>query len=278
MTRLQNIFKPVEQKRVHFQEAEILAVRLEGGEIYVPLRPICQSLGLNWSGQTQKLNRDNVLSKYIKLVAVTHTDIKPGSKKPKQSNMLALPLDYLNGWLFKLSPSRIANDDVRARIEQFQERCHHVLTEAFREGRLVADDNFDALLQQDTPATRAYMMIEAMRKMARQQVLLEARIDSAETDIQSHAVRLDALEAKFNAPDHIVTEAQASQVAAAVKAIAMHWSKQSGKNQYGATYGRLYEQFGITSYKRLPAAKFEDAMNWLNSWFRDLAEREDAPF
>ncbi|MBK9052258.1 MAG: hypothetical protein IPL78_15520 [Chloroflexi bacterium] len=57
---------PVAQKQVVFYGDEITAVLVkEEGQtqVYVPLRPLCDYLGLNWSGQHQRLQRDLVLSK-----------------------------------------------------------------------------------------------------------------------------------------------------------------------------------------------------------------------
>jgi len=50
---------PIEQKTVVFYDDEITAVVAEAnGEriIYVPLRPICDYLGLDWSAQTRRIN------------------------------------------------------------------------------------------------------------------------------------------------------------------------------------------------------------------------------
>ena len=58
------------------------------------------------------------------------------------------------------------------------------------------------------------------------------------------------------------TEEQASQISQAVKTVAMTLSKASGSNQYGAVYGELYRKFGITSYKLLPAKRFNEAMSF----------------
>lgn len=70
--------QPVEQKTVIFYEDEITAIVVEEqGErsVYVPLRPICEYLGLDWSGQLQRINRDPVLSESLMSVGVTPTDI-----------------------------------------------------------------------------------------------------------------------------------------------------------------------------------------------------------
>ncbi len=85
----------VEQKIVEFNGDSLTAVRIESGEIYVPIRPICINLGLDWSSQRRRIKRDDVLSKYAMSVAVMATDIDPDSKRPHSNQMIALPLHYM---------------------------------------------------------------------------------------------------------------------------------------------------------------------------------------
>ena len=86
---------PLEQKQVLFYDDEVTAVLVQLGDeqqIYIPLRPICEYLGLNWSAQTRRIRRDPVLSKWTRFVAITVTN--PGkAQKGGSPNMLCLPLD-----------------------------------------------------------------------------------------------------------------------------------------------------------------------------------------
>jgi hypothetical protein len=52
--------------------------------------------------------------------------------------------------------------------------------------------------------------------------------------------------------------------------------RYTGSNQFGAVYGELYRKFGITSYKLLPAHRFEEAMKFLTEWYTTLTG--EAPF
>ena len=73
--------------------------------------------------------------------------------------------------------------------------CYDVLAEAFAEGRLTADPSFTELLNSDSPAVQAYKMAQAIMQMARQQILLEARLDSAESHLSDHDRRIETIEA-----------------------------------------------------------------------------------
>jgi hypothetical protein len=64
---------PLEQKEVAFYEDTIIAVRLVDGDIYVPIRPICDNLGVALAGQRERIIRDPVLSTEMTSGSVTLT-------------------------------------------------------------------------------------------------------------------------------------------------------------------------------------------------------------
>lgn len=256
---------PVEQKQVVFYDDEITAVlvNLQGKqEIYVPIRPICDFLGVAWDPQRRRINRDPVLSSEVKGVTVTVT---PGGRQ----EMVCLPLDYISGFLFGISASRV-KEDVRERLIRYQRECYKVLAEAFQEGRLTADPVLDELLQSDTEAVQAYKMLQAMVKLARNQVFLEAQLETHATKLIDHEQRLEEIESSLGDTGRNVTPEQASQISQAVKAVAIALGKQTKRNEFGAVYGELYRKFGITSYKLLPASRFNEAMGFLTEWHQSL--------
>lgn len=257
--------QPIEQKDVLFYEDEITAVRLNDSSIYVPVRPICNYLGVDWSAQRRRVNRDPVLSKELRTVAVTATE----GERQVTRKMACLPLDYLSGFLFGISANRV-NPEHRDRIVRYQRECYKVLAEAFTAGRLTSDTTFEALLAQNSEAVQAYKMLQALVKLARNQILIEARLDTQDSRLTDHENRLETLEAQFGDETRTVSEDQAAQISQAVKAIAIVLSKQSGTNQYGSVYGELYRKFGITSYKLLPANQFTKAMKFLTDWHQAL--------
>jgi len=116
-------------------------------------------------------------------------------------------------------------------------------------------------------------------ELARNQLLLEAQLETHDVRLDEQSRRLELVEATLGDTGRQVTPDQASQISQAVKTVAMKLSKASGRNEYGGVYGELYRKFGITSYKQLPAAKFDEAMNWLNEWRGALSNDEDGlPF
>ena len=72
---------PAVQKEVVFYEDVITAVQvhLDGeGQVYIPIRPICNQLGLDWSAQYRRVNRDPVLSDAVQGVAIMATPSADG--------------------------------------------------------------------------------------------------------------------------------------------------------------------------------------------------------
>ncbi len=265
---------PIQQKTVLFYDDEITAVVVKSGKqqaIYVPLRPLCDYLRLNWSGQQQRIDRDPVLSE-VKGVCVIHTPSTSGRGGGPQE-MICLPLDYLNGWLFGVNANRV-KEDIREKLITYQRECYRVLA-----------DHFVA----STPSTSSTLaQVEAMglaiATLAREQMEIEARLDKTEIVSQATALtvvdlqqRIEGIEIKLAPPDHAVTNAQASQISQAVKAVGLAYGKQTGRVEFGAVYGEMYRKFEVTSYKLIPVSKFEAVMKWLSDWYQALTN-EALPF
>ncbi len=83
---------PIEQKEVLFYEDAIVAVRLANSHGFIPVKPICDLLGVDWGGQYRRIQRDPVLSEAIQHIDVT--SIRRGTQA-----MVCLPLDYISGFL-----------------------------------------------------------------------------------------------------------------------------------------------------------------------------------
>ncbi len=101
----ENALVPIEEKTVHFYDDEIkLVVVREGNkeQAYVPLRPICDFLGVTWSPQLRRVNRDPILAEVATSVTVTVTEAG------QRGQMLCLPIDFLNGWVRLFTRTLIA--------------------------------------------------------------------------------------------------------------------------------------------------------------------------
>ena len=87
------------------------------GEPYVPVKPICENLGLDWAGQFRKLKAE---SRRWQLVSI------PQRAGKAIQDMLCLPLRKLPAWLMSISPSKV-KPEVRDKLIRYQEECDKVL-------------------------------------------------------------------------------------------------------------------------------------------------------
>mgnify|MGYP000993865213 CR=1 FL=1 len=262
-----NSLIPLSQKTIDFYGDDLTAVRADDSRIYAGLTQMCSALGLDAQGQRRRIERHAVLSKGLKGVDKLST---PGGT---QSGYV-LRADLIPLWLSGIRVTAV-KEDIRPKLERFQEEAAAVLWEAFQEGRLTADARFEELLDQDTDAVQAYKMAMAIVKLAKQQIMLEGRLGDTEIRLENVEERLTSVEEQLSGAD-VVTEVQASQISQAVKAVALALGKETGRNEFGACYGELYRKFGITSYKLMPQRKFEEAMKFLTEWHQSLVG--DAPF
>jgi len=260
--------EPVEQKSVLFYEDELIGVRANDQQVYVSVRHLCDTLGLNQRGQAQRIERTPVLLR----------GYRTGKIETAGGAQMAglLRVDLLPLWLAGLS-TKAVRPELQQRLERYQDEAAKVLWEAFQEGRLtVSDASVSELLETDSPAAEAYRMLQAMLKLARQQLFLEAQVRTQTSQLSDHEVRIEQLEEILGDARHVITPSQASQISQGVKAVAMALGHHTGRNEYGGVYGEMYRKFEITSYKQLPASRFEEAMAFLNDWLQSLIG--DSPF
>lgn len=257
---------PVVQKTIDFYGDELTAVRADDNQVYVSVSQMCGALGIDSQAQTRRIRRHDILAEGFKGVANLAT---PGGRQTGY----VLRVDLVPLWLSGIRASAV-NEEVQPKLKRFQQEAAKVLWEAFQEGRLTTDPSFDDLLRTDTPAVQAYKAALAIMQLARNQVLIEGRIKAAEDQLGDLSDRLMQVEATLGDPGAHVTPDQAAQISQAVKSVALVMTKTSGTNQYGAVYGQLYREFGVTSYKQIPARRFDEVMKWLTDWHQSLVGAE----
>jgi hypothetical protein len=89
----------------------------------VPLRPICDALGLDHSAQVQRVKRSKILSSVVVMITTTGSD-------GKEYEMICLPYKFIFGWLFSLDISRVS-EEAQPIVEKYQQQCYDALYDHF---------------------------------------------------------------------------------------------------------------------------------------------------
>jgi hypothetical protein len=112
--------------KVPFYGNDILVIE-KNSKQFVAMKPIVKALGLDWHKQYELINRDPVLSGST--IPITGIVAEDG----KQREMICLPLEYLNGWLFKVPANRYTGKRKEV-IIRYQRECYQTLYEYFHNG------------------------------------------------------------------------------------------------------------------------------------------------
>lgn len=263
---------PVEQKTIDFYGDEIMAVLVEVNDqqqVYVPVRPICDYMGVTWSGQYERLQRDPVLSEIMLSVRVTRTE-------DQARKMICLPLDYLNGWLFGINANRV-KPEIRSNLIRYQRECYRVLADAFLPSDLIvqpvdADDR--ALVQLHNMALVIAATTREMLEIRQLSLDNQTRLDAAREYLRGINKRLKAVEQRTQASP--LTEEQAREIQHRVNLVAAELTKREpGQKHHMGIYEALRHQTGATSYKSIPLKGYEAAIAFLDNWLQAIQQAEE---
>lgn len=112
-----------------------------------------------------------------------------------------------------------------------------------------------------SPTQQALMLARAVANLAEEQLRQERTIERHDQAIENIDHRLKQIEAKQH--NGFVSESQCAQITVKVREVGQLLSS-SGKGMYGTVYTEMYQKFGVTSYKNIPADMFGEVMGWLN--------------
>lgn len=106
---------------VQFHNQEIQVLNYEG-KPYVAMKPICENIGLSWSGQKDRIRRNEVLAQGRRMIRLPSNG--------GEQEVLCLPLGMLNGWLFGIEINRV-KPEIRETLKLYQMECYDVLYKHF---------------------------------------------------------------------------------------------------------------------------------------------------
>ena len=177
---------------------------------------------------------------------------------------------------FSISSGRV-RPELAEKINRYRAECFQVLWDAFKQDIIPSPLPLPADL---SPVAQALALAEAVANLARQQLAYEGRLGAVEDRqavmadylrgyIPRMEERVTALELHLSA-GAVISEAQAAELALHVKTVAAALEQKGAVNGYQRVYSDLYRRFRIASYKNLPAARYQEALDWLQGWYDEV--------
>lgn len=117
------IFRIMETKTiVRVNNVDIVAT---SDEQLIPIRPICEALGVDADSQRKRIERDEILSSTTVVMTVVAAD-------GKEREMYCIPYRFVFGWLFSIDTSRV-NEEARPAVLRYKAECYEALYRHFAE-------------------------------------------------------------------------------------------------------------------------------------------------
>jgi len=91
----------------------------ENNRKLIPIRPICEALGIDEDVQNRKLKEDDFLSSVATLSVATGSD-------GKRYEMVCLPYEFIFGWLFTINPKNV-KEEAREAVSKYRIECYKAL-------------------------------------------------------------------------------------------------------------------------------------------------------
>lgn len=157
---------------------EIAAVRDEEHNFFVPVKPICEAIGVDPEAQRQRIMRHYILGSTAFTLKVVAAD-------DKEREMLCLPLEYVYGWLFTIDANLVAEAN-RENVKRYQLECYQALYTHFAGSlrRRVEENEAEIkALEAVNEAIKGVKAAKAVQKEAEEHLdaIRKARLDTAPT-------------------------------------------------------------------------------------------------
>jgi prophage antirepressor-like protein/phage antirepressor YoqD-like protein len=159
---------------VPFNGSMMIAKRFDDGEIYTALKPICENIGISYSGQWERLNRTPWAT--IRMMRTVGAD-------GKHRDMVAVSRKTLTMWLATIDTSRLNDEQARKNVTVYQQEAAEALDKYFNEGGAIRVSETDS--DEDILARAVLVARKTIERKNQQLRAKDARIMELEPKAQA---------------------------------------------------------------------------------------------
>ena len=225
-------------------------------KLLVPLRPLCDELGLDFSSQLKRVKRDEALADDLFII---NAPVLREDGKAQNRDVVCISLKRLHYWFGSIDTSRV-KPELKDKVIHFKRELGDVAWDAFRT-RVLPED---MLAELDASLPREER--EYHKAMDRATALRE-NVQKHDQDIESLRSRVEKLEARLVGTDFINGQ-QARQYLDAVGALGDLLKVENKKlaSPYAVIHNKVKEQFEVASYQLIPEKEFPKVLDFLAKW------------
>jgi hypothetical protein len=257
-------------REVQFDSDTLIAVVLDSDGVAVPVRTICEVLGLDLDRQSERLRSHEVLAQGLRIVNVPIAG--------RVRSVMAIVHKWIPFWLATISPEQV-NETTRPKLVRYQLEVAYVLA------ALYGNELATTPLGNDSTTTALQLQLQAALREVRlaREIYLASQQQLQQLQAAQDATnaRLDTHEAQTNAQlqEHrdligelterivqvlTISPAQQQIIKDAVLRIAVRYKKRhGGKDIFARLFSEFCNDLQTPRYGALPAAKYEAALDWL---------------
>ena len=248
-------------QQLHFDGDELLAVFLDDG-IAVPVRTICQALGLDLDTQSAKLREHEVLAQGVRLVRV------PQGQRVR--TVVALLHRFIPFWLATIVPSQVS-EAVRPKLVRYQIELVDLLASLYGAELPPTPTSGD-----DRESVLARRLADAVIELRLAREALLSAQQRTETQLQAHEERIGTVEGLMDelqeqlASHTTITGPQQEVIKRSLTRLATRYKRKSGQDVYGKLFAQFCIDLGTPKYGLLPAGKYDAALTWIRQKAAEL--------
>ncbi len=116
----------ISTQTITFNNQSLITFEKDGTQ-YTAMKPICENIGLAWEAQLARIKRDYVLNSTMIVTIIVAED-------GKNREMICLPINYLNGWLFGVNENRV-KPEIRDTLIKYKKECYQALFDYWTKGK-----------------------------------------------------------------------------------------------------------------------------------------------
>ncbi len=162
-------------------------IALDGETPLIPIKPLCQAMGVAFERQFTKLKEDDDLASTITLRVTVGAD-------GKQREMVCLPERFVYGWILTINPKNVAPES-REKVRKYRMECFNALWNYFH-AQTIKQETYN---KQEVELRKAADSFKETIRIATD-TIKEAKASLKKVEEQIEAIQNDRLDPRQQLP------------------------------------------------------------------------------